>query len=112
MKRLKRNKYKAKHTWATGIFLFVILGSGAAGINFMVQLNNELKEIAKEDMPIMEMITQITVHKLEQTHWFERALRHAEMAVHGQENNEEVTVGISSFVGHCELRVTSYGLRT
>jgi len=91
MKRLKHTKYKTKHSWATGILFFVLLGSGVASINFMVQLNNELKEIAEDDMPIMEVITQITIHKLEQTHWFERALRHAEMAVHGQENNEENT---------------------
>ena len=37
------------------------------------------------------MISRITVHKLEQTSWLERALRHAEIAAHGQQNDEENT---------------------
>jgi methyl-accepting chemotaxis protein len=89
MNRLKRTKHKTKVSWITGILFFVMLGMGVASINFMVQFNKELKEIAKEDMPIMELITQITIHKLEQTHWFERALRHGEAVVHRQGNNEE-----------------------
>lgn len=89
MNRLNRTKHKTKVSWITGIFFLVMLGMGVTSINFMVQFNKELKEIAKEDMPIMEVITQITIHKLEQTHWFERALRHAEAVVHRQENNEE-----------------------
>ena len=89
MNRLKHTKYKTKSSWVTGVLIFVVLVIGIASINFMVQTNNELKEIAEEDMPIVEVITQITIHKLEQTLWFERALRHAEIAVHGQENNEE-----------------------
>ena len=67
----------------------MLLGVGVASINFMVQFNKELKEIAQEDMPIMEVITQITIHKLEQTHWFERAMRHAAAGVHTEKNNEE-----------------------
>ena len=37
------------------------------------------------------MIARITVHKLEQTSWFERTLRHAEIATRGQQNEAENT---------------------
>jgi len=37
------------------------------------------------------MLTRITVHKLEQTSWLERAARHAEIAALGQQNDEENT---------------------
>lgn len=61
---------------------------GVASINYMVQINNEFKEIAEEEMPIMELMTEITIHKLEQTNWFNRALRHIEIAALGQEDNK------------------------
>ena len=56
-----------------GILFFVVLGMGVTRIFFLVQFNRELKGISKENMPIMEMPTKITIHKLEQTHWSERA---------------------------------------
>ena len=60
-----------------------------ASIHFLFQINNELKVVIEREIPITEMITRITVHKLEQTAWLERALRHAEVAAHGQQNDEE-----------------------
>jgi len=62
-----------------------------ASIHFLFQINNELKVVIKREIPITEMLTRITVHKLEQTAWLERALRHAEIAAHGQQNDEENT---------------------
>ncbi|MCP4699755.1 MAG: hypothetical protein GY862_23330 [Gammaproteobacteria bacterium] len=85
MNALKKTKYTIKNSWIMEILLFVIFGIGMASIIFMIQINNELKEIAEKDMPVMEAITQITLHKQQQTHWFERALRHAEIAVYVQE---------------------------
>ncbi|MBF0377645.1 MAG: hypothetical protein HQK72_09190 [Desulfamplus sp.] len=42
-------------------------------------IGTELKSIAEEDMPLTEIITQITVNQLSQSVWFERMLRHGEM---------------------------------
>lgn len=58
---------------------------------FLFQINDEFKAVLKHELPITEMISRITVHKLEQTAWLERALRHAEIAAHGQPNDEENT---------------------
>jgi len=79
--------------WLSGLLFFVLLGSGAASIYFLFQLNNALKEIVEDDMPITERISRITIHKLEQTYWLERALRHAEIATleqQGDENNKRL----------------------
>ena len=91
MKQLKSTKRKGKAFWPTGVFFLVLLGSGVASIHYLFQINNELKMVLKHEIPITEMITRITVHKLEQTSWLERALRHAEVAAHGQQNDEENT---------------------
>ncbi len=91
MKRPKSTKRKGKGFWLTGLMFLVLLGSGVASIYYLFQINNELKVVLKHEMPITEMITRITVHKLEQTSWLERALRHAEVAAHGQQDDEENT---------------------
>ncbi|NNK97070.1 MAG: hypothetical protein HKP41_22175, partial [Desulfobacterales bacterium] len=91
MKRPKSNKRKGKGLWLTGLLFSALLGSGVASIYYLSQINNELKVVLKHEVPIAEMITRITVHKLEQTAWLERALRHAEIAAHGQQNDEENT---------------------
>ena len=91
MNQRKSTKRKEKIFWLTGVFFFLLLGLGVASIHFLYQINNELKVVIKREIPITEMITRITVHKLEQTAWLERALRHAEVAAHGQQNDEENT---------------------
>ncbi len=91
MKQLKSTKRKEKISWLTGVLFLLLLGSGIASIYFLFQINNEFKVVLKHEIPITEMITRITVHKLEQTSWLERALRHAEVAAHGQQNDEENT---------------------
>lgn len=42
-------------------------------------IGTELKEIAQEDMPLTDIITEITVNQLEQATLFERMIRHGEM---------------------------------
>ncbi len=91
MNQVKSTKRQEKVSWLTGIMFFVLLGSGVASIYFLFQIDNELKGVLKQEIPITEMITRITVHKLEQTSWLERALRHAEVAAHGRLNDEENT---------------------
>ncbi len=47
------------------------------GITSMIGINNigyELKEIAKEDIPLTEIFTQIIINQLKQAIWFERSL--------------------------------------
>lgn len=78
-------------SWLTGVLFLLLLGSGVASIYFLFQINNEFKVALKHEIPITEMISRIRVHKLEQTSWLERALRHADIAARGQQNDEENT---------------------
>lgn len=91
MNQLKSTKRKEKISWLTGVLFLLLLGSGVASIYFLYQLNNEFKVVLKHEIPITGMISRITVHKLEQTSWLERALRHAEIAAHGRQDDEENT---------------------
>ena len=91
MNQLKSTKRKEKVSWLTGVLFVFLLGSGAASIYFLFQINNEFKVIVKHELPITEAISRITVHKLEQTTWLERVLRHAEIAALGRQDDEENT---------------------
>ena len=91
MIQTKSTKRRKKHYWLTSVLFLLLLGSGVASMHYLYQINNEFKVVLDHEIPITEIITQITVHKLEQTSWQERALRHAEVAAHGQQNNEENT---------------------
>ena len=91
MNQLKSTKRREKISWLTGVFFLFLLSSGVASIYFLFQINNEFKEIVEHELPITEVISQITVHKLEQTTWLERALRQAEIAAHSRQNDEENT---------------------
>jgi methyl-accepting chemotaxis protein len=91
MIQLKSTKRRKKYYWLTSVLFFVLLGSGVASMHYLYQINKELKVVLDHEIPITEMITQITVHKLEQASWHERALRHAEVVAHGQQNDEENT---------------------
>jgi methyl-accepting chemotaxis protein len=91
MNQSRSTEKKERVFWLTGLLFFVLLGSGAASIYFLFQLNNELKEIVEDELPITESTTRITLYKLEQTYWLERAFRHAEIAALGQQGEEDNT---------------------
>ena len=75
---LKNLKVRTQLFFLVGIIMtLMILMAGVAIVNIS-NIGKELKEIADEDMPLIEKITEITEHQLEQAIWFERALRHGE----------------------------------
>jgi len=69
-----------------GILLTLMMITAGVAITKMSTIGRELKEIAEQDIPLIEAITEITENQLEQFIWFERALRHGEkMAASGRE---------------------------
>jgi len=91
MNKPKSTKRKEKTPWLTGVLFLFLLGSGGVSIHSLFKLDNEFKVVVRHEVPITETITRITVHKLEQTSWLERALRHADIAARSQQNDEENT---------------------
>jgi methyl-accepting chemotaxis protein len=57
---------------------FILVLSNGFGIIKIGAIGDEIKGIAEEDIPLTELVTEITVNQLEQAIWFERALRFAE----------------------------------
>ena len=73
------------------MLFLVLMGAGAASIYFLYQVNNEFKMVLRHEMPITDVISRITVYKLEQTSWLERALRYADIAARSGQDDEENT---------------------
>jgi methyl-accepting chemotaxis protein len=60
--------------------LLVMMGIVAGiGIVKMNVIGHEIESIAENDIPLVEILTQIETHQLEQAIWFERALRYGEV---------------------------------
>ena len=91
MNKQKSTKRKEKTSWLKGVLFLLLLGFGGVSIHSLFKLDNEFKMVVSHEEPIAEIITRITVHKLEQTAWLERALRHADIAARSQQNDEENT---------------------
>ena len=89
MKKLASVKSNKKTFRLIGLFFVLLLVAGAVSIHYLFRVNSELKVVLEHEVPITELIAQITVHKLEQTSLFERALRHAEIAVHDRQADSE-----------------------
>lgn len=64
-----------------GSLLLMMAISSGFGIMKINHVGQELKEIAEQDIPLTEAITEITINQLEQAIWFERALRFGELLV-------------------------------
>ncbi len=60
-----------------GILLTLVVVSTGVTLSKMNRIGNEIKEITGTNIPLTEIITKITINQLEQTVWFERALRFA-----------------------------------
>ena len=62
----------------TTLILLLAISSGI-GIYKMAGLGKHIVEIAEQDIPMTEVLTEITIHQLESAIWFERAFRFMEI---------------------------------
>lgn len=70
-------KHKVYFLAFLGAFLATLISGGS--IYSISEVGKQLKQIAEEDIPLTNAVTEITVHQLEQAILFERAARYAEI---------------------------------
>ena len=76
---MKSLKLGTKIIGMISIILILMVVSNGFGIIKIGAIGDEIKGIAEEDIPLTELVTEITVNQLEQSIWFERALRFGEV---------------------------------
>ena len=84
MNFLNRMKIGSRLALIIGILLLIIVVVGTFSIVKMKQIGEELRSIADDDIPLMEVIAEINAHQLEMGALFERGFRHAEANAFGE----------------------------
>ncbi len=100
---IKNLKVRTQIYLLSVIFTVLMIILAAVAIFNMSSIGEELKEIAEEDMPLIEIITEITVHQLEQAIWFERCLRHGEKMAANEEEAKEFHHAVQEFEKFAKL---------
>ncbi len=85
------------------ILILLMLISSTFSIVKNNNIGNELEEIAKEDLPLTNIITDITVNQLEQAVWFERMFRHGEMLQRNPGAMIDLEYAKGTFTEHTEI---------
>ena len=74
------------------ILVILMVGVSAFGIVMLMRIGQEITEIAHEDIPLIEKITGIEVHQLEQAIFFERALKYGEIIAEAEAADKLIKV--------------------
>ena len=80
--RLTNLKIRTKVLGAIGMCIAAMIGLSAYSIVQMNKIGVEIAVLAEETMPLTKVVTEVTVHQLEQTIEFEKLLRFALEAEH------------------------------
>ena len=79
MNFLNRMKVGSRLALIVGVLLVLMVIVGVFSIIKMKQVGEELKNIADNDIPLSEVVSEISNHQMEMAVLFERGLRHAEI---------------------------------
>jgi methyl-accepting chemotaxis protein len=79
MKVIRNIKIGTKIFGLVAVLICLMAMVAGFGIVKMDSIGNEIKEIAEEDLPLIEVLTKITNAQMDQAIWFERALRFGEV---------------------------------
>jgi methyl-accepting chemotaxis protein len=85
------------------VILVLMVISAGFGIIKIGVIGDELRGIAEEDIPLTEVVTEVTVNQLEQAIWFERALRFGEVLASKEHAKEGLKAAEEHFEKHAHL---------
>ena len=79
------------------ICLVLLVATAGVGLYQLNNIGGEIEAIAEQDMPLTEIITKITVHQLEQSIQFERAIRYGEEMQGDESKAQSFTQTVAAF---------------
>lgn len=102
LKRIKSLSVGGKIFGIVGFCLVALGVVAGVAITQMAKIGVEIETIAEHDMPLTEIISQITVHQLEQAISFERAIRYGEAMAQDAHAAEKFERAVTAFEGLAE----------
>ncbi len=95
--RLKNLNVGVKVLAIVGFCLLALVGVATLSITQMMKIGSEIEAVAERDIPLTGIITQITVHQLEQSINYERAVRFGEAMAHDSHAAEQFEKAVATF---------------
>ena len=95
-----------------GLCIGLLIVVAVTGIVQMQRIGVEITEIAEQDLPMIEIVSAITVHQLEQAVNFERALRYGEEILEGEHLAEAAIVAATTEEARAEFEHILSALET
>lgn len=90
-------KVGTKIAGVVALCLIALIAVSTIGITQMEKINKEIIGIAERDIPLTEMVTKVTVHQLEQSIYFERAVRYGEKMQERPQYRERFDKSVAAF---------------
>ena len=82
-----------------GISLMGLVGVAGLSIDQMSKIGGEIEAVAEQDIPLTQILTNVTVHQLEQAISFERAARFGEAMAKDAHAGEQFKEAVETFEG-------------
>jgi methyl-accepting chemotaxis protein len=101
--RIKQMQLRTKISGMLIVLLTLLSLVAGVGILNMQKIGEELKEIAEEDIPLTEQVTEVAINQLEQAIWFERMLRYGAEMVSRKESARLFENSFIEFNEHSKL---------
>lgn len=97
LKRIKNFSVTGKIFGIVGLCLLALSVVAGVAITQMARIGVEIETVAEQDIPLTEIISQITIHQLEQSINYERAIRYGEAMAHDAHAAEKFEHSVSVF---------------
>lgn len=85
-----------------GILLGFLILSTSVALSVMAKIGTEIIEIAEQDIPLTEKITQVTIHQLEQSIQFEKMVRYGQEMQTNALSSKAFNKALKDFNGYSE----------
>ena len=95
--QLKNLNVGSKVFGIVGLCLVALAGVSGLSIYQMNLIGGEIQEIAEQDIPLTQAVTNITVHQLEQAINLERSFRYGEEMQQSEHAAEQFAVAVNKF---------------
>ena len=79
------------------VCLVALAAVSGVGITQMNAINEKIFGIAERDIPLTDIVTNVTVHQLEQSVYFERAVRYGEKMLERPQYRERFETSVAAF---------------
>lgn len=100
---LRDIKISTKIPLLTGLTVLLMTAVMGLGLRYINTIGNEVTAIAKEDIPLLEAVSKITYHSLEQSIHLERAIQFGKHMAQDKAVKDNFKIERKNFLKHAQM---------